>query len=247
MKTYVRLLSFLSTVAICTSVFASGADTSAYQGALFNGDSTKFFDTLHSGGPRLVSVGVGYEQQKRTLKSDGGFKEDLKISYLNGILGVDLTKWLTVYGGAGEADVSTANSSRNSNFEWLAGGTIRAMDYMVLEPWNDIDQYWVGVDLNSFLRNSRIDNDWKSETLSEVFGSLTMSFYSRPQKPNLWDRLGFYIGPAVSLLSMGNANEDQMFGFIGGLQVNPNPNMAIRLEFQKFDNVGLGANFIFHF
>ena len=240
-------MSFLSSVAISTSVFASGADTSAYQGALFNGDSTKFFDTIHSGGPRAISVGAGMEQTKRTMNSDNGFKEDYKINHLTGILGIDLTKWLTVYGGAGQADVSTANSDKSSNFEWTAGGTVRALDYMVLEPWNDIDQYWVGLDLNSFYRNTSVDDNWKSENLSEIFGSVTMSFYTRPEKPGIWDRLGFYVGPAVSLLSKGNASEDQLFGFVGGLQLNPNPNMAIRIQFQKFDDVGMGANILFHF
>jgi opacity protein-like surface antigen len=247
MKTYACLLSFLSSVAISTSVFASGADTSAYQGALFNGDSTKFFDTIHSGGPRAISVGAGIEQTKRTMNADNGFKEDYKINHLTGILGVDLTKWLTVYGGAGQADVSTANSDKSSSFEWTAGGTVRALDYMVLEPWNDIDQYWVGLDLNSFYRNTSVDDNWKSENLSEIFGSVTMSFYTRPEKPGIWDRLGFYVGPAVSLLSKGNASEDQLFGFVGGLQLNPNPNMAIRIQFQKFDDVGMGANILFHF
>ena len=247
MKTTVCLASFISAVAICTSVFASGADSSAFQGSLFNGDSTKFFDTLHSGGPRLISVGAGIEQRKRTLKTDGGFKEDLKINSITSLLGLDLTKWFTIYGGAGEADISTGHSSKSSNFEWTAGGTIRALDYMVLEPWNDIDQYWVGLDLNSYYRNTSVDEGWKTQDISEVFASLTLSFYSHPEKFGLWDRLGFYVGPAVSMLSKGDAHEDQGFGFVGGFQLNPSPNMAIRLGFQKFDDVGMGANILFHF
>jgi len=46
MKTYVSLLSVLLCVAMSTSVMASGADSSAYQGALFNGDSTRFADAI---------------------------------------------------------------------------------------------------------------------------------------------------------------------------------------------------------
>lgn len=248
MKTYVCLLTGLSCVALSLSALASGADSSAYQSALFTGDSAKFADALHSGGPRMVSVGAGILQQKRALETDYG-TTDLKLNHIYGTVGLDLTKWFTVYGGAGQADVTADNSEKRSNFEWLAGGTIRALDYMVLEPWNDIDQYWVGLDLNSYFRNITLDSTrgGMSDNLSELFASVTMSFYSKPEKPGIWDRIGFYVGPAMSALKSGDQSEDQMFGMIGGLQLNPNPNMGLKLELQKFDDVGLGASFTFHF
>ena len=247
MKTNLRLLSVLAIVATSQTLFASGADTGAYQGALFNGDSPRFYDTVHNGGPRLMSVGVTLEQQKRKLQSDFGSTEDLKVNHLAGIVGIDVTKWLTLYGGGGKADVSTMNRSRNANAEWLAGGTIRALDYMVLEPWNDTDQYWVGVDLNSFYRNTKVDTGMDTSNLSEVFASATMSFYSKPEKVGTWDRIGLYVGPAFSTLSMGNQHEDQAFGLLGGLILNPNPNMSLKLEVQNFDQVGIAASFLFHF
>ena len=253
--TYACLLSVLSSVAISASGFAAGADTSSYQGALFNGDSTKDYDTVHSGGPRFLSIGIEAQQQKRTLKSDFGGKEDFKANHLVGTVGVDLGKWLTVYGGAGEADSSTDRYNSSANFEWLAGGTIRVLDYMVLEPWNDIDQYSVGIDLNSFYRSTSMDTGFGDSTdVSEVFGSLTMTLYTCPERPGLWNRLGFYIGPAFSTLSASDSgkapkfgDEDQTLGFVGGLQLNPNPNMGIKIEFQKFDDLGLGASLVFHF
>lgn len=248
MKTYLPLVTVISLMAASCSVMASGADSSAFQGALFNGDSTRFHDTAHSGGPRLLSVGVGMQQQKRALKSGVGTME-VKVNHLAGVLGVDATKWLTLYAGAGEADYSAPGINKNSNFEWLAGGTIRILDYMVLEPWNDIDQYWVGLDLNSFYRNTKVNNQWRSDSqaFSELFSSLTMSFYSKYDKFGLFDRIGIYLGPAVSLLSLDDRSEDQAFGIIGGIQLNPNPNMFIKLEVQQFDAVGMGASCGFHF
>lgn len=243
MKTYAWFYFALAVITISSSALASGVDTSAYQGALFNGDSTKFNDAVHNSGPHFLSVGIDLSQQKRKMDDLDTFK----CNRLTGILGIDLTKWLTVYGGAGEADISSDRFNKGSNFEWLAGGTLRAMDYMVLEPWNDIDNYWIGLDFNSFYRNTSVDSGWITESLSEIFGSMTFSVYNRPEKPNLWDRLGFYVGPAVSFLSKGDASEDQAFGFIGGLQLNPTPNVALKLEFQKFDDVGIGANVMFHF
>lgn len=249
MKTYTCLLSILYCVAMSTSVMASGTDSSAYQGALFNGDSTRFADSVHSGGPRPLSLGVSVQQQNRALKSDFGGATDTKINHLLATAGWDVTKWLTLYGGAGEADFNSGNIKQGSNFEWLFGGTIRMLDFMVLEPWNDIDNYWIGVDANSFFRTVGIEDDWSgsSKDLSELFVSLTMSVYSKPEKPGSWNRLGFYFGPAISTLSMDGRSEDQMFGLIGGFQLNPNPNMGIKLELQKFEGVGLGASFNFHF
>lgn len=247
MKTSARVLLLLAAVAFNSSGLASGTDTSAYQGALFNGDSKKFYDTVHSGGPTMLSVTVSIQQQKRTLRDPSGWTEEIKANHLDGILGLDLTKWLTLYGGGGAADVSKENLASSSNGEFLFGGTIRVLDYMVLEPWNDIDNYWVGIDLNSYYRSSSLDYGSYTADMSEVFGSLTMSIYTRPERPGVWDRLGFYIGPAVSTLSVGNQKEDQMFGFIGGVQLNPNPNMGLKLEVQQFDGMGMGASFVFHF
>lgn len=247
MKTNLRLLSVLAIVATSQTLFASGADSGAYQGALFNGDSPRFFDTVHSGGPRLISVGVTMEQQKRKLQSDFGSTEDLKVNHLAGVLGLDITKWFTIYGGGGEADVSSLNGNHDSNGEWLAGGTIRALDYMVLEPWNDTDQYWVGVDLNSFYRNTQLETGNDTTSLSEVFASATLSFYSKPERVGTWDRIGVYVGPAFSTLTMGNKHEDQAFGLLGGIILNPNPNMSVKLEAQNFDSVGIAGSFTFHF
>jgi len=249
MKTYAYILTVLAVAMVGTYTFASGADSSAYQGALFSGDSTKFADVVHSGGPRLFSVGVDFQGLKREMEYDNGFSGSaLKVNHLAGILGFDATKWLTVYGGAGEADVNLGGNNHSANFEWLAGGKIRMLDYLVLEPWNDIDQYWVGLDFNSFFRNTTVDNgNLSSENLSEVFTSMTMSFYSRPEKPGAWDRVGFYVGPALSLLSFGNQSEHQSVGIIGGLQLNPSPNVSLKIEVQKFDDVGLGAGAAFHF
>ncbi len=247
MKTSACILSLLAAVAFNSSALASGADTSAYQGALFNGDSQKFHDAIHSGGPHMLSVTVAIQQQKRTLRDPSGWTEDIKINHLDGILGLDLTKWLTLYGGGGAADVSKANLESGSNGEFLFGGTIRVLDYMVLEPWNDIDNYWVGIDLNSYYRSSSLDYGSHTADMSELFGSLTMSFYTRPERAGIWDRVGLYLGPAISKLSVGNQDEDQMFGFIGGFQLNPNPNMGLKLEVQQFDGMGMGASFVFHF
>lgn len=252
--TYARLLSVLSSVAISSSVLAAGSDSSAYQGALFNGDSTKEYDIMHSGGPRILSIGISAQQQKRAVETGSGFMQDMKANHLLCVLGVDVTKWLTVYGGAGEADTATERDNSGANFEWLAGGTIRVLDYMVLEPWNDIDQYSVGVDFNSFYRNTSMDTGFDTSDISEIFGSLTLNFYTCPERQWLWNRLGFYVGPAFSTLSISDGGsskgfgaEDQSTGFIGGLQLNPNPNMGLKLEVQKFDDLGLGASFMFHF
>jgi len=248
MKTYAYILTVLAAAMVSTYTFASGVDSSAYQGALFNGDSTKFDDAAHSGGPHLISVGVNVQQQKRGLEYDNGFEgSELKANHIAGILGIDATKWLTFYGGAGEADVGLNGNSHSSNFEWLAGGDVRMLDYLVLEPWNDIDQYWVGLDLNSFVRNTKVDSGNSSDTLSEIFASLTMSFYSKPERPGAWDRVGVYVGPAFSALDYGNQSESQMFGIIGGLQLNPSPNISMKFELQKFDKLGMGAGVAFHF
>jgi hypothetical protein len=89
--------------------------------------------------------------------------------------------------------------------------------------------------------------DW-----TEVFGSLTISMTTQPKRAGLIDRVGIYGGPAVSLIDAGqdfggDLEADQALGFIGGIQVNPNPHMGVRVELQQFDALGLGGSFTFHF
>lgn len=248
MKTYAYILTVLTSAMLSTPAFATGADASAYQGALFNGDSTEFFDAVHSGGPRLFSVGIDVQGQRREVERQEGFENELEANHLTAIIGFDATKWLTLYGGAGEADVALGGDNRSSNFGWLAGGDIRILDYLVLEPWNDIDQYWVGLNLNSYFRNTKVDSGYdSSDTLSELFSSLTLSFYSKPEKPGSWNRVGFYIGPAVSFLDYGDQSESQMIGFMGGIRANPSPNLSLKVEVQQFDDTSLGAGVTFHF
>ena len=187
------------------------------------------------------------------MEYDNGFAgSDLEVNHMACIIGFDATKWLTLYGGLGGADVKLGNQnlgSENSDYnaEWQAGGLIRLLDYLVLEPWNDTDQYWVGLDLNSYFRNTTVDSGNSSDSLSEIFSSLTMSFYSKPEKPGSWNRVGFYVGPAFSSLSFGDQSESQLFGLIGGLQLSPSPNIGIKLGFEQFDNTGMGASLTFHF
>jgi opacity protein-like surface antigen len=253
MKTYAYVLTVLAAAMVSTSALAAGADSSPYQGALFNGDSTKFYDTVHSGGPRNVSVGVGIDQQNREMEMDNAvFVDQLEANHIMATLGYDVTKWFTLYGGLGSADVNLGNDNRSSNMEWLLGGQFRILDYMVLEPWNDIDQYWVGVDANSYVRNTKVEGDAGyydnfSENLTEIFASLTISFYSQPEKPGAWNRVGIYVGPAISFIEYGDQSESQPIGFIGGLQLSPSPNISMKVEFQQFDDTGMGASIGFHF
>lgn len=236
------------------TAFGSGADESAFQGAIFSGDSSKFHDAVFSGGPRRLSLGVALQQQNRTMQEDNGRNVDWELNHFMATVGVDLAKWLTIYGGLGQADLSIDKDDRDADGEWMGGAQLRILNYMVLEPWYGDDLYWVGINADSFVRSGSAESGARGESVdwTEVFGSLTCSLTAKPTRAGLVDRVGIYGGPAVSLIDAGqdfggDLESDQAVGFIAGIQVNPNPHMGLRFELQQFDALGLGGSFTFHF
>lgn len=253
MKTYSLVLSWM--LASLVSISASAmSGYSLEQSSLFNGDSTAPYDTVHDGGPRILSLGAYIANQERGMQDDGNRIYNWEISHKIAYLGLDLTPWLTILGGVGESDLSIDGDNRDSGFEWMGGIQLRLMDYMVMDPVFDDNAYWIGVDTD--FRGIGSTSEGMNGDLSwlELFGSLTLSVIVHPERGGFIDRISVFAGPAYSAITATSdtgynvdMTEDKATGFVGGIQFNPSENVALRFEYQKFDAGTIGANLSFHF
>jgi len=252
MKTYSYILSWLI-VAMFTFSASAMSGSSLQQGSLLNGDSAKSYDVIHDGGPRVLSVGAYVANQKRGMDANGTVS-DWEISHMIAYLGLDLTSWLTVIGGAGQSDLSIQGDTRDSDFEWLGGIQVRFLNYMVLDPLFGDNAYWVSIDTDIHSIGSTSEGINSDVTWLEIFGSLTMSMTIDTERGGLLDRISIFAGPAYSSITATDSdgfsadmNEDQATGFVGGIQIDPSENVTLRLEFQQFDSSSVGGSLTFHF
>jgi len=254
MKTHILASAIVLTCSLGLSVMAAmSGGTSGSQGTVFSGQTTTTAEPIYEGGPRRFGFGVYYFDQRRGMTGDSiPNDQEWKVQHLMGYVGYDVLRWLTVEAGAGQSKLEIEDQSGDEDFEWMAGAQVRLLDYMALDPVVGEDAYWVGLDGQihyvgtTFERDFGGDIDWH-----ELFGAITVSFTARPEVSGFVNRVGLYFGPAFSTISAdrddGDADEDQSFGFIGGLTVNPSDNMSITIEVQGFGNASLGAAFGFHF
>lgn len=251
MKTNALLSTVVIVLAWVTSALAVDGGSSARQGSLFNGESGPRLDAVYAGGPRLFSVGAYSLYQKRAMSDDSDFVTDWRIRNLMTYVGFDVRPWLTIQGGVGQSDLSVAGDSRDAGFEWMGGAKLRLLDYMLLEPIVGDDTYWFGLGSTLRYTSSKSEGFADDITWGEMFGSLTMSLTSRPERYGFMDRISLYFGPAVSMIRGKDGNtdvtEDQSTGFVLGLQFVPSDNITLTLEAQQFDSMSVGGGVGLHF
>ena len=254
MKTHIFASTVILACTLCASVMAMSGGTTAEQGALWHGDTTKPQEYAYDGGPHMFSLGVSILQQKREVDL-GGFgagKVDWKTSDSLGYVGFDVFPWWTLLAGVGESKLHFMGASYGGDAEWMAGTQVRLLDYFILDPIIGEEPYWLSVQAGlQFLKSSTStdfsgDVDWH-----EWNGSLTFHLTSRPERYGFLHQIGIYVGPAFSTIngkqSGQDFNDSKSFGFIGGLTLNPSDNVAINLEVQDFEDTSFGASIGFHF
>jgi hypothetical protein len=255
MKTHILASAIVLTCSLGVSAMAAmSGGTAGSQGAIFTGQTTAKAEPIYEGGPQRFGFGAYYFDQRRDM-SGGSIPGDQewKVQHLMGYVGYDVLPWLTVEAGVGQSKLDIEEEGGGEeDVEWMAGAQVRLLDHMALDPVVGEDAYWVGLDGQihyagtTFERDFGGDIDWH-----ELFGAITVSFTARPEVSGFVNRVGLYFGPAFSMISADqdgeDADEDQSFGLIGGLTVNPSDNVSLKIEVQGFGNASLGAAVGFHF
>lgn len=254
MKTYSLVLTCLCAAMLANSASAMSG-TSLQQSSLLSGESVTPKEALYDGGPRFLSVGAYLADQKRGLDGDGMGSTEWNIRHTLAYLGIDLTPWLTVLGGAGQSSVTTYGQSGDSDFEWLGAIQLRLLDHLALDSMLNNGAYTVSVNSEFRAIGSKTEVMGSDIKWLELFGSLTMNIaVNLEHDGGILDRLSVFFGPAYSAITASDdsgfsadMNESEAIGFIGGIEMNPSENIALRLEYQKFDAGTFGGSLTFHF
>ena len=248
MKTNLYILSCLLVTSFSLTASAMSG-TSLQQGSLVNGDSDSAYAVMHDGGPRALSAGAYFGNQKRGM-TDGNRDADWDINHIIGYLGLDLTPWLTILGGVGQSELSVDDDSRDAELDWMGGLQCRILDYLVLDPDG---AYSVSMDGDFRALGSSSEGHSGDVRWLELFGAVTMSLTVNTDHGDFLDSVSIFAGPAFSTITASEDSfsndwtEEQTMGFIGGLQINPSANTALRLEYQQFDSGTVGGSLSFHF
>lgn len=247
MKTNTLLFASVAVFALAASAWAVTPGTSASQGAAFNTEAQKTRESLFDGAPTRLGFGMYYAHQERGIEVNRSV-QDWEVQHTVGYVTVDLAPWLTLLGGAGESELTQENSSSDGDVEWIAGGTLRLLNYFIMDPIVGEDPYWLSINLDSqYTHATAGDLAW-----NEVYSALLFNFTADTERYGFMDRVALYLGPAFSGIDGSDdfdndIREDQSFGLVAGLAFSPNDNVTIKTELQKFDSVSWGIGASFHF
>ena len=247
------LASALCVCALTASAWAMSGDTSSYQGAIFNAEAQKPYSALYNGSPRLFSFGGYYEGQKRDMDVHNTV-QNWEIKQTVGYVGMDVTRWLTLRGGGGQNKVSVNGTSGGSDGEWIAGGTLRLLDYFAIDPMIGDDSYWLGINLDGQYTGARSHVPTGTVTWNGISSSLLFSLTARTERWGFLDRISLYAGPAYSAIIGddsigfgGTIREDKSIGGIVGIAFALSDNLTIKTELENFGDTSFGVGASFHF
>ena len=245
--------SALFVCALTSSAWAMSGDTSTYQGAVFNAEAQKPYEAVYNGSPRLFSLG-GYTQgQKRDMDIHGTVQK-WNIRETAAYVGMDVTRWLTVRGGGGQNKVDVGNFSGGSDGEWIAGGTLRLLDYFAMDPMIGDESYWLGINLDGQYTGARSHLPTGTVTWNGISAALLFSLTARTERWGFLDRISIFAGPAYSGIVGddgigfgGTIREDKSIGGIIGLAFALSDNLTVKTEAQNFGSSSFGLGVSFHF
>ena len=232
-------------LSVVIAIFASTLSISAKP----IGGNNDPFDYLATGKDlSWLSMGVYGGEFKRNINFDNGLNSNLKTTRINGYIGADIFKWITVYitAGSGESSVGESETA-DSEAEYGGGIRLNLLHHFICEPVPMEDVLRFNFDAN-YLHSS---SDLNFETLEwdEMSASLTMELVNHTEGNKFFgpESIALYLGPIFSTLDSSDFKEDQNFGVIGGIEIYLVDTIVLDIEIQHFDETSASVGLNFHF
>ncbi len=206
-----------------------------------------------------LSIGANYEQILRpiTIKdTDQHLKLDARR--ISGFLGVDITRWFTLFGTAGgiEAKEKEESSYESPEFAWSAGAYLNLWQYNLKDP-TFLEGRLTFRLLGEFSQNRSSDKkEWKWDEIYAAFlvgyEIFTISPATKQKYPY---SLLLFGGPSLSYLDghyekdgiKKDFEEQESIGVLGGAELFISHNLSIGGHIQYYDDITAGASIRYHF
>jgi hypothetical protein len=229
--------------AVIGSAVAAGAATPGGAGMR---DSLASSDNL---GP--LSVGVDFEQTKRTVSLDAGGKNVLQARTISADAGLDLFSWWQVFVTAGRSEAGwEATDYGDGKLKWSAGMHFNWWHYDIVEPEFMEGRLSLQTTAEFAQYRSGDDTRW-----NDAYADLTVNYelFAEKQKDvkNVPYSLALFGGAALSKLN-GHVNgvdfsDDQAFGLVGGADIYIARNLSLGAHVLYFDKPSYGFSVRYHF
>ncbi len=212
---------------------------------------------LYSSSISRLSIGIDANTSEREINQHNANRIiDTQSAAL--LLGVDLTKWLTLFGTAGAAQFEYKGGSEygDSTLKWSGGLQANLWRTDILDP-----EFMAGtLMLKSVIEYSQYNFDSNNYSdkpkWNDFVAELPISYEIYTEREDDLAQtpysLALSLGPAVSLIkgtTMGNGSfsEKQSIGVMGAVDVYLAHNLSIGAYIQHFDRSSVGGNLIYHF
>ena len=211
---------------------------------------------------RLLSVGADVEQQQRDIVLNGQSQATaLESRYYSGYLGLDLSRWATLFGTIGASDARlNADDYSTGRTKWSAGLTAHWWQFDIADP-----SFMAGrLEFLSTLEYGRYRAGTDTDTQfdwHEWFVDLLANYEIFVEKPDDLDAypysLVLFAGPAwsnikgdlrtVSAAADTSFEDDRRIGLVAGATLFASYNLSLTGQIEYFDNVSAGASLRYHF
>lgn len=165
-----------------------------------------------------------------------------------GYLGMDLTRWINVYGILGANQSQLANTpTADSELLYGLGLSFNLLNHFIREPSPMEDAIRINGDVRVI--STKADFAFNSISWQEWMASLRISLvnFTTGDKRYRPEAIALYAGPAFSYIQSSDVEANQEFGAIGGMEVFFYDSLSLDLNVEYYENASLfgGLNFRF--
>ncbi len=203
-------------------------------------------------GPDLsaFSIGLYSMQTEREIKWDAtGATQVLKQQKVQGYLGVDVLRWLTIYavGGGSEAKFGD-NATADSEGEYGVGFRASLLEHFIKEPVPMEDSLRLNLG-GQYTRNSSDDGVGGNVEWNEITAELTLSIVNHTQGHKAFtpESISLYFGPLFSHYMSDDFETEDNMGAVAGMEIFFMDTIILDIEFQHFEETSAGVGINFHF
>jgi len=208
----------------------------------------------------FLSLGVDYQNQQRDINTSSQGKLRLKSQTLDGYIGVDPFKWLTVFAtlGGTAGEVSGMSAYNDPKFQWSAGFDVNWWRHHLEEPDFLAGELSLKTHAEFGMHNSGSDSE--KVNWDEYFAALLLNYETlavRGEDPHRYPHsLVLFAGPGFSWLSgnyyqnptqKADFHEAHVFGVVGGLELFVASNLSLGGAIQYYDAVTVNVSARYHF